>query len=85
MTPTLPLPRQMVILGHANASTTQQIYTHVDQAAMREAITRLNRLLGGSNGGQRLVQAGESRMKPQVELRGLEPLTLCLQSRCSSS
>jgi hypothetical protein len=28
---------------------TSQIYTHVDQAAMREAITKLNRLLGGSD------------------------------------
>jgi integrase len=36
-----------VILGHAHISTTQQIYTHVDEAAKRDAITRLNRLLGG--------------------------------------
>jgi integrase len=35
-----------VILGHANFSTTQQIYTHVDEAARFEAVTRLNRLLG---------------------------------------
>lgn len=45
----VPLKDAQVILGHANASTTQQIYTHVDQAAMREAITRLNRLLGGTD------------------------------------
>ena len=30
-----------VILGHAHASTTEQIYTHVDQAAVRDAITKL--------------------------------------------
>jgi integrase len=36
-----------IILGHAHISTTQQIYTHVDDAARREALTRLNRLLGG--------------------------------------
>jgi site-specific recombinase XerD len=36
-----------VILGHAHASTTNQIYTHVGQAAMRDVITKLNRLLGG--------------------------------------
>jgi hypothetical protein len=38
-----------------------------------------------SNGGQRPVPAGMVRAFVQVELRGLEPLTLCLQSRCSSS
>lgn len=36
-----------VILGHAHVSTTQQIYTHVDEAARRDALTRLNKLLGG--------------------------------------
>jgi integrase len=38
-----------VILGHAHASTTNQIYTHVDETAMRDALTRLNRLLGGND------------------------------------
>jgi integrase len=38
-----------VILGHANASTTNQIYTHVDEVAKRDAITKLNRLLGGGD------------------------------------
>jgi integrase len=37
-----------VILGHANVSTTQQIYTYVDEAAQRAALIRLNKLLGGS-------------------------------------
>jgi site-specific recombinase XerD len=37
-----------VILGHAHASTTEQICTHVDETALREAITKLNRLLGGT-------------------------------------
>ena len=37
-----------IILGHAHISTTQQIYTHVDGAARREALTRLNKLLGGA-------------------------------------
>ena len=37
-----------VILGHAHISTTQQIYTHVDEVAKRDAITRLNKLLGGA-------------------------------------
>ena len=43
----VPPKDAQVILGHAHASTTEQIYTHVDQAAMRDAITKLNRLLGG--------------------------------------
>ena len=37
-----------MILGHAHISTTQQVYTHVDEAAKRDAITRLNKLLGGT-------------------------------------
>ena len=36
------------ILGHAHISTTQQIYTHVNEAARREALRRLNKLLGGA-------------------------------------
>jgi integrase len=36
-----------IILGHAHVSTTQQIYTYVDEAAQRDALTRLNKLLGG--------------------------------------
>jgi integrase len=38
-----------VILGHAHASTTEQIYTHVDEAGKRDALTRLNKLLGGTD------------------------------------
>lgn len=45
----VPPKDAQVILGHANASTTTQIYTHVDQVAMRDAITKLNRLLGGDD------------------------------------
>jgi integrase len=37
-----------VILGHAHASTTQQIYAHVDDVAKRDAIGKLNKLLGGA-------------------------------------
>jgi integrase len=37
-----------IILGHAHISTTQQIYTHVGEAGRREALTRLNKLLGGA-------------------------------------
>ena len=45
----VPPKDAQVILGHANASTTNQIYTHVDVAAKRDALTKLNRLLGGSD------------------------------------
>jgi integrase len=37
-----------VILGHAHVATTQQTYTYVDEVARRDALTRLNNLLGGS-------------------------------------
>src|SRR5215831_643203 len=44
----VPARDTQIILGHAHVSTTQQIYTHVDEAARREALTRLNKLLGGT-------------------------------------
>ena len=44
----VPAGDAQVILGHAHITTTQQIYTHVDEAARRDALTRLNKLLGGT-------------------------------------
>lgn len=43
----VPARDAQMILGHAHVSTTQQIYTHVDEVARREALGKLNRLLGG--------------------------------------
>jgi integrase len=37
-----------IILGHSHITTTQQIYTHVDEVARRDALTKLNKLLGGT-------------------------------------
>lgn len=37
-----------IILGHAHIATTQQIYSHVNEAARLDAITKLNKLLGGT-------------------------------------
>jgi integrase len=45
--PGVPPRDAQIILGHANFSTTQQIYTHVEEAARLDAVTRLNQLLGG--------------------------------------
>ncbi len=42
-----PRDRQ-AILGHAHVTTTEQVYTHVDDEEKRDALTRLNKLLGGS-------------------------------------
>jgi integrase len=44
----VPARDTQIILGHAHISTTQQVYTHVDEAARREALTRLNKLLEGA-------------------------------------
>jgi hypothetical protein len=35
-----------IILGHAQITTTQQIYNHVDEAARLDAITKISRLRG---------------------------------------
>lgn len=43
----VPAKDAQVILGHAHESTTNQIYTHVDETAKRDALTKLNKLLGG--------------------------------------
>jgi integrase len=44
----VPARDAQIILGHAHISTTQQVYTHVDEAARRDALTKLNKLLGGT-------------------------------------
>jgi hypothetical protein len=42
----------LMILGHAHISTTMQIYTHVDTEARDDALTGLDKLLGGDQGTQ---------------------------------
>jgi integrase len=36
-----------IILGHAHVSTTMQVYTHVDEEGRNDALTSLDKLLGG--------------------------------------
>ena len=45
----VPPKDAQVILGHAHITTTNQIYTHVDEPAKREALSKLNKLLGGDD------------------------------------
>ena len=45
----VPPKDAQVILGHAHVSTTNQIYTHVDEVAKRDALSKLNKLLGGDD------------------------------------
>jgi integrase len=42
----VPARDAQVILGHSRVSTTLEIYTHVDEPARRDALTRLHGLLG---------------------------------------
>ena len=44
----VPARDAQAILGHAHISTTQQIYTYVDEASRLDAVTRLNELLSGA-------------------------------------
>jgi integrase len=45
----VPPKDAQVILGHAHITTTNQIYTHADEASKREALSKLNKLLGGDD------------------------------------
>jgi hypothetical protein len=75
-----------VILGHAHITTTNQIYTHADEASERETLSKLNKLLGGTTRDPVVVNCcGRHGTFPQVELRGFEPLTPCMQGRCATT
>ena len=80
-----------LILGHSRLAVTQEIYTHEDRQAQHDALTKISKALradGTVNSGQLGVNHHLSIMPGVaclVELRRLELLTPCLQSRCSSS
>jgi hypothetical protein len=85
----------------AQTRMTLDTYGHVMAGAQRNAADRLDRLFAPSPfGGQMVVKEatiatdlpGQPKRKFNgirafnlVEMRGLEPLTPCLQSRCSTS
>jgi site-specific recombinase XerD len=46
----VPARDAQAILGHSRVSTTLEIYTNVDEAARRDALTRLHGLLGERQG-----------------------------------
>jgi integrase len=45
----VPPKDAQVILGHAHITATNQICTLVDEPAKREALSKLNKLLGGGD------------------------------------
>jgi hypothetical protein len=72
-----------MILGHAHISTTMQIYTHVDEEARDDALTGLDKLLGGDQCAGNCGQLRWSRTSLKiihgtlclVGATGIEPVT----------
>lgn len=52
----VPARDAQLILGHADITTTQQLYQHADLAGQLEALTRVQRLLVGGANGERCRQ-----------------------------
>ena len=79
----------MARMGH-DSTRAASIYLHSSAKRQRAIADQVGRnakaaLKKSKRSGTRTVKEGRRRMIRLVELRGLEPLTLCLQSRCSSS
>ena len=45
----VPARDAQIILGHSRLAVTLEIYTHADEQAQRDALTRLHGLIGGAH------------------------------------
>jgi hypothetical protein len=86
----------MQVLRHSQIAITMNVYSEVSSAETRTALRRLGEQLQGEQQGIRcctsLLYSADSKIIPAasialtwVELRGLEPLTPSLRTRCATS
>ena len=77
----------MAIAGHVSPKMLAH-YSHVRLEAKRQALTALSKKAEGTVTSQSTSQKQSSRpqvLENMVDVTGIEPVTPCLQSRCSPS